>query len=134
MQLIRTQLQCVNAGAFAGRAQKVPTHGMQWLPGMYWEFAGDAAAQSAATRQLLAHGALATARVVIRLFRALRRMRTVTLVLLNLPFALVGGVLVALRTGDALPLGVLVGFVILSASGRGLRRALELADGAARCG
>ncbi|MCW8806528.1 MAG: efflux RND transporter permease subunit [Rhodanobacter sp.] len=113
VQAITIQLKGVNAGAFTTRAQQALAHGMPWPPGVYPVFGGDAAAQSAATRQLLMHSALAAAGVVILLFLALRRMRTVTLVLLNLPFALVGGVLVVLLTGGILSLGGLVGFVTL---------------------
>ena len=111
VQVITIQLQGVSAGSFAGRAQKALAHGIRWPPGMYPVFGGDAAAQSAATHELLTHGALATAGVVILLFLALRSMRTVTLILLNLPFALVGGVLVVLLMGGTLTLGGLVGFV-----------------------
>ena len=113
VQAITIQLKGVNAGAFTTRAQQALAHGMPWPPGMYPVFGGDAAAQSAATHQLLMHSALAAAGVVILLFLALRRMRAVTLVLLNLPFALVGGVLVVLLTGGVLTLGGLVGFVTL---------------------
>ncbi|MHB8448803.1 MAG: efflux RND transporter permease subunit, partial [Rudaea sp.] len=74
---------------------------------------GDAAAQAAATRQLLVYSALAAIGVVLLLYLALRRMHDVLLVLVNLPFALVGGVAVALLMGGTLTLGGLVGFVTL---------------------
>ncbi|TAM58991.1 MAG: efflux RND transporter permease subunit [Rhodanobacter sp.] len=113
VQAITIQLQGANASGFTARAQKALAQDMTWPPGMYPVFGGDAAAQSAATHQLLMHSALAATGVVILLFLALRRMRTVTLVLLNLPFALVGGVLVVLLMGGTLTLGGLVGFVTL---------------------
>ncbi|MFC5579841.1 efflux RND transporter permease subunit [Rhodanobacter terrae] len=94
-------------------AQRALADEMKWPTGVYPVFGGDAAAQSAATRQLLAHGALALAGVVLLLYLALRSMRTVALVLVNLPFALVGGVAVALLMGGTLSLGGLVGFVTL---------------------
>ncbi|MDE3071810.1 MAG: efflux RND transporter permease subunit [Pseudomonadota bacterium] len=113
VQAITVQLRGANAGSFTARARKALAQDMTWPPGMYPVFGGDAAAQAAATRELLVHGALAAAGVVILLYLALRRMRTVSLVLLNLPFALVGGVLVVLLTGGTLTLGGLVGFVTL---------------------
>ncbi|HUW53070.1 MAG TPA: efflux RND transporter permease subunit [Rhodanobacter sp.] len=113
VQAITVQLQGANAGTFTARARKALAQDMTWPAGMYPVFGGDAAAQSAATHQLLMHSALAATGVVILLFLALRRMRTVTLVLLNLPFALVGGVLVVLLMGGTLTLGGLVGFVTL---------------------
>jgi hypothetical protein len=86
---------------------------ISWPPGTYPVFGGDAAAQSAASRQLLVHAAMALAGVILLLYLALRSMRSVTLVLVNLPFALVGGVAVALAMGGTLSLGGLVGFVTL---------------------
>lgn len=113
VQVITIQLQGVNPGVFSQRAQKALVQGMKWPASTYPVFGGDAAAQAAATHQLLLHSALAAVGVVILLFLALRRMRSVSLVLLNLPFALVGGVLVVLLMGGTLTLGGLVGFVTL---------------------
>ncbi len=113
VQVVTVNLRGINAGAFTRSAKRALAQDIQWPAGIYPVFAGDAAAQSAATRQLLAHGALALAGVVVLLYLALRRMRTVALVLVNLPFALVGGVAVALLMGGTLSLGGLVGFVTL---------------------
>ena len=50
---------------------------------------------------------------MLLLLPALRSPRALLLVLLNLPFALVGGVIAVLLTGATLSLGSLVGFVTL---------------------
>jgi CzcA family heavy metal efflux pump len=113
VQVITVNLRGTNAAAFTGRAQHALATQMHWPKGIYPVFGGDAAAQTAATRQLLAHSALALAGVILLLYLALRRMRAVVLVLLNLPFALVGGVVVILLMGGNLSLGALVGFVTL---------------------
>lgn len=113
VQVVSVNLRRANAAAFTRRAQQALAHDIKWPPGTYPVFGGDAAAQSAATHQLLAHGALALAGVIVLLYLALRSMRSVTLVLVNLPFALVGGVAVALLMGGTLSLGGLVGFVTL---------------------
>lgn len=113
VQVVTVNLRGANAAAFTRRAQRALATQMQWPKGVYPVFGGDAAAQSAATRQLLAHSALALAGVILLLYLALRRMRSVVLVLVNLPFALVGGVLVTLLMGGTLSLGALVGFVTL---------------------
>ena len=113
MQVITVNLRGVNAGAFTRSAQRALAQDVKWPAGIYPVFGGDAAAQSTATRQLLAHAALALAGVILLLYLALRSMRTVALVLVNLPFALVGGVAVALLMGGTLSLGGLVGFVTL---------------------
>ncbi len=113
VQVVTVNLRGANAAAFTRRAQQALAHDITWPPGTYPVFGGDAAAQSAATHQLLAHGTLALAGVIVLLYLALRSMRSVTLVLVNLPFALVGGVAVALLMGGTLSLGGLVGFVTL---------------------
>ncbi|MDE2564797.1 MAG: efflux RND transporter permease subunit [Burkholderiales bacterium] len=113
VQVITVNLRGANAAAYTQRAQQALAHDIAWPPGTYAVFGGDAAAQAAATRQLLAHGAMALAGVILLLYLALRSLRSVTLVLVNLPFALVGGVGVALLMGGTLSLGGLVGFVTL---------------------
>ncbi len=113
VQTVAVNLNGVTPAAFVAQARHALAGQIRWPAGVYPVFTGDAAAQTAATRQLLAHSALAAAGVVLLLFLALRRMRTVALVLVNLPFALVGGIAVALFTGGVLTLGGLVGFVTL---------------------
>ncbi len=82
-------------------------------PGTYVLFSGAAAAQAKAARELLVHTLAAGTGILLLLFIALRRLRTWALVLLNLPFALVGGVIAVWLTGGVLSLGSLVGFVTL---------------------
>ncbi|MDE1962074.1 MAG: efflux RND transporter permease subunit, partial [Xanthomonadaceae bacterium] len=113
VQTISVALAGIGASAFVARAQQALARDVHWPAGVYAVFGGDAAAQAAATRQLLVYSALAAIGVVLLLYLALRRMRDVLLVLVNLPFALVGGVAVALLMGGTLTLGGLVGFVTL---------------------
>ncbi len=81
--------------------------------GTHVAFAGQAQARARAQQDLLANSSLAAAAVLLLLSLALRRTRAILLVLLNLPFALVGGVATVLLTGGDLSLGSLVGFVTL---------------------
>ncbi len=82
-------------------------------PGTYVVFGGTAAGQAAARRDLLMHSLLAGLGIVLLLSLIMRNWRNLLLVLLNLPFALVGGVLAVFATGGMLSLGALVGFVTL---------------------
>jgi Cu/Ag efflux pump CusA len=77
------------------------------------EFAGTAAAQAQSRRDLLVHSLLAGLGIVLLLSVVMGSYRNLLLVLANLPFALVGGVLAAWATGGNLSLGSLVGFVTL---------------------
>jgi len=81
--------------------------------GVYTELGGTAAAQRDAQRELLLHSLLAGAGIVMLLALAFGDTSRLLLVLANLPFALVGGVLAVFATGGLLSLGSLVGFVTL---------------------
>ena len=88
--------------------------------GTYVTFGGAAQAASAARRQLLTHSAIAAVGIILLLAVVLRRTRNVMLVLANVPFALVGGVMAVWMAGvfgepgeGGLNLGSLVGFVTL---------------------
>jgi len=77
------------------------------------EFSGTAEAQAQSRRDLLLNSLLAGLGIVLLLSVVMGNYRNLLLVLANLPFALVGGVLAALVTGGNLSLGSLVGFVTL---------------------
>lgn len=81
--------------------------------GMYVQFSGTAEAQSQSRRELLVNSMLAGLGILLLLSVVMRNYRNLLLVLVNLPFALVGGVLAAMLTGGNLSLGSLVGFVTL---------------------
>ncbi len=81
--------------------------------GVYVEFAGTGQEQARSERDLLIHAVIAGIGIVILLSIVMQNLRNLLLVLVNLPFALVGGVLIALATGGTLSLGSLVGFVTL---------------------
>ncbi|HEY9506485.1 MAG TPA: efflux RND transporter permease subunit [Gemmatimonadales bacterium] len=81
--------------------------------GVYAEVGGTATAQREARRELLLNGLLAGAGIIMLLWLAFGEVSRLALVLANLPFALVGGVLAVSATGGVLSLGSLVGFVTL---------------------
>ena len=84
------------------------------LPGgVYAEVGGSGAAQRAAQRELLLRSLPAAAGIVMLLWLAFGESRRVLLILVNLPFALVGGAFAVFATGGLLSLGSLVGFVTL---------------------
>jgi Cu/Ag efflux pump CusA len=79
----------------------------------YVEFSGTAEAQAQSRRDLLVNSGLAGLGILLLLSVVMRNYRNLLLVLANLPFALVGGVLAAMLTGGNLSLGSVVGFVTL---------------------
>lgn len=80
---------------------------------IYPEFTGAAIAQAQSREDLIVHSSLAGIAVLLLLFLALRSVRNVSLVLINLPFSLVGGVIAVLVTNGVLSIGSMVGFVTL---------------------
>jgi Cu/Ag efflux pump CusA len=81
--------------------------------GTYVVFAGEAQARAQSQHDLLVNSVIAGIGIVLLLFMALRSTRALLLVLVNLPFALVGGIAMVLLGGGDLSLGSLIGFVTL---------------------
>ncbi len=81
--------------------------------GVHAELSGTATAQREAERELLLHSLLAAAVITLLLWLAFAEPGRLLLVMANLPFALVGGVVAVALTGGSLSLGSLVGFVTL---------------------
>jgi CzcA family heavy metal efflux pump len=81
--------------------------------GNYLEFTGEAEANAQSREDLIVHSLLAGVAIFLMLYIAFGRLRNLLLTFVNLPFALIGGVLAALFTGGWLSLGSLVGFVTL---------------------
>ena len=84
------------------------------LPGgIYIEFSGAAEGQAEAQRDLAVKGLFAGAGIVLLLSVVTRNWRNLLLLMTNLPFSFVGGVVAAFLSGGVLSLGSLVGFVTL---------------------
>ena len=81
--------------------------------GVYTELSGSATARRQAQGEPLSRSVLALAGILMLLWLAFGDMRHLILVLANLPFALVGGVLAVFLTDACVSLGSLVGFVTL---------------------
>lgn len=81
--------------------------------GSYLEFAGAAEAQSQSTQDLLLNALIAGVGIVLLLSMITRNLNNLLLVLVNLPFALAGGVFAVFASGGLLSLGSIVGFVTL---------------------
>jgi CzcA family heavy metal efflux pump len=98
VQVVTANTTDPNVGAFTARVQR-KVRALQLPPGITVEFAGAAQAQAASARTLVIDSALAAAGMVLLLSLTVPRLRNLGLILLNLPFAMVGGVLALLVTG-----------------------------------
>ncbi|PHS24336.1 MAG: CusA/CzcA family heavy metal efflux RND transporter [Methylophaga sp.] len=97
---------------FAELKQRVHDE-VEFSADIYPEFTGAAVAQAQSKEDLIVHSSLAGIAVLLLLFMALKSVRNMSLVLINLPFSLVGGVIAVLFTSGVLSIGSLVGFITL---------------------
>src|SRR5262245_53854025 len=86
---------------------------VQLAPGNFVVFSGTARAQAQAQEDLIVHSAIAGIGILLLLYIAFNNLRNLLITFLNLPFALIGGVIAVLATGGWLSLGSVVGFVTL---------------------
>ena len=81
--------------------------------GNYLAYAGTAQAQAQARSDLLLHSALAGIGIFLLLYIAFNNLHNLLITFVNLPFALIGGVIAVFASGGWMSLGSLVGFVTL---------------------
>ncbi len=120
----RQTVTCAPAGrdvtSFVEEAKKLVAARVNFPAGTYALFSGTAQAREQAQRELLLNSAIAAVGILLLLSIAFHNWRNLLLVLANVPFALVGGVLAVWIVGlfehgesTSLTIGSLVGFVTL---------------------
>jgi CzcA family heavy metal efflux pump len=82
-------------------------------PGYYVVYGGQFESEQAASRTLLLLGAVVIAGILALLFFSFRSLRNALLIMLNLPLALIGGVIAVYLGSGILSVASLVGFVTL---------------------
>jgi Cu/Ag efflux pump CusA len=113
LQTVTTQVSGASVSRFTDEARKRVASEVKFPGGYHAVFTGEAQAQAQAQHELIVYFAVAAAAICILVFLALRSARGLILVLTNMPFALVGGVLTVFATGGVMSLGSMVGFVTL---------------------
>ncbi|WP_027551123.1 efflux RND transporter permease subunit [Bradyrhizobium sp. Cp5.3] len=99
--------------SFVAAAKRKLAREVTLPPGAHIEFAGAAEAQARSRRDLIVNSLLAGTGIVVLLSMVTGHWRNLLLVMINLPFAFVGGVFALALTGGLLSLGSMVGFVTL---------------------
>ncbi len=113
LQTVTSNVRGRDLASFFAELQDEVHENVTFDADIYPEFTGAAVAQAKSREDLIIHSSLAGFAVLVLLYMALQSVRNMVLVLLNLPFSLVGGVIAVLITGGVLSIGSLVGFVTL---------------------
>ncbi|MHB8930951.1 MAG: efflux RND transporter permease subunit [Melioribacteraceae bacterium] len=113
VQTITCNVKGTDVVSFVKEAKGKIDSSIKFPEGTYIEFGGTAAAQAKSRGELLIYSAIAGAGIILLLFIALKNLRNLFLVLSNLPFAFVGGIISILLSGGQMSLGSMVGFITL---------------------
>ena len=113
LQTVTANVAGGEVAAFVNAAQAAIAAKVQLPAGTYLQFAGTAEAEAQSQRDLIVNALVAGVGIVLLLSIITRNWRNLLLVLANLPFAMVGGVLAVFASGGMLSLGGMVGFVTL---------------------
>jgi Cu/Ag efflux pump CusA len=113
LQQVTCNVQGRDGASFAAEVKRQIAARVSLPAGVFLVYAGSAQAQARARHELWVRSLLAGAGIVLLLAVLFGSSRNLLLLLANLPFALVGGVLAVFATGGLLSVGSLVGFVAL---------------------
>jgi CzcA family heavy metal efflux pump len=113
IQTVTSDIEDRDIDSFMRDAKQAIQEQVRLSPGNYLSFTGAAEEQAQAREELVVHSLLAAAGIFLMLYIAFRRLRNLLLTFVNLPFALIGGLLAAMVTGGWISIGSLVGFVTL---------------------
>lgn len=113
IQAVTCNVEGRDMGSFVKELKSRVLEEMEFEAGAYPEFTGTAVEQAKAKEELILHSLVAAIGVFILIYMAVGRIRYLAIMLFNLPFSLVGGVIAVLLTGATLSVGSIVGFVTL---------------------
>jgi CzcA family heavy metal efflux pump len=82
-------------------------------PGYYFQFGGQFQAQEQASQTLLFAGAAALVAIAVLIYFAVKSITGTMMILLNLPLALIGGVISVAMSGGIISVASMVGFITL---------------------
>jgi CzcA family heavy metal efflux pump len=113
VQTVTANVAGGDVASFVEAAKRGITDKVAFPAGTFVQFAGAAEAQAQSRRDLIINSSVAGIGIVLLLSVVTRNWRNLLLVLANLPFAMMGGVLAVFASGGLLSLGGMIGFVAL---------------------
>jgi CzcA family heavy metal efflux pump len=109
--LVQANVQGRDLGSVIGEARAEIARGVRLPAGYFIEYGGQFESQQEATRILGFYGLVALVLTFLLLFKAFASLRSALLVLVNLPLALIGGVLAIFLADRILSVSSLIGFI-----------------------
>jgi CzcA family heavy metal efflux pump len=113
VRVVTANVEGRDVASFTEAAKRKIAREVKLPAGVFVGFGGAAEAQAKARRDLAVSAGLAGLGVMLLLAIVTGSLANLALVLVNLPFAFVGGVLAVAATGGIISLGAIVGFVTL---------------------
>ena len=113
LQVVTAEVAGRDLGGFLEELRDRVLDEIAFGEGMHAEFTGAAVEQASARRELVLHALVCTVGVLLLILMAVGRLRYLVLILFNLPFSLLGGVLAVMLGGGVVSVGSIVGFVTL---------------------
>lgn len=111
--VIQANVQGRDLGTFIEEVQAGITQRVQMPEGYFVVYGGQFEAQQEAMRQILLQGSLIIVAIFLLLYMSLGSIRTAVMVMLNLPFALAGGIFSVFLSGGVLSIPSAIGFILL---------------------
>jgi Cu/Ag efflux pump CusA len=109
--LVQANVQGRDLGSVITEAQKEIAKGVPLPAGYFIEYGGQFESQQESTRILTWYGLLALVATFVLLFKAFGSLRAALIVLVNLPLALIGGIVAILLTDQTMSVPSLIGFI-----------------------
>lgn len=113
LQVVTSFVDSADIGQFMRMLRAKVFAQIKFDDGTHIEISGAAVEQASARERLLVHAVMATFGVLLLVLVAVGHFRHLVLILFNLPFSLLGGLIVVIAGGGVLSIGQLVGFVTL---------------------
>lgn len=124
--VVSTNVAGRDLGSVVGDIQKVIREKVQLPNGYFIQYGGQFEAEQNATNNLLFYSILAMVIIAILMFFSVKSLPATIAIMINLPLALVGGIVSIMLTGGVISIASLVGFITLF--GVAVRNGLLLVD------
>lgn len=111
--VIQSNVQGRDLGTFIEDVRKAISERVPLPESYYVVYGGQFEAQQEAMRELLLQGSLIIVAIFLLLYMSLGSVRSAVMVMLNLPFALAGGIFAVFLSGGVLSIPSAIGFILL---------------------